>query len=182
MLSQVSTRVRQRPSCPCGHVGSATRPCPFCLWLSGLPLCSEVQPQGLKHQSVQLRAMHIGVLLGKWPAPCQKAASVILAHVCLCTMLAAAPSFPELRAGANMAHGQAALQRHVVVLPSSPKPTPCPAGARIERDFCMIMAVAGDTLLALHHHLHGQRLVRPGALDLLWTVSCCSKCLTCSQC
>ena len=50
-----------------------------------------------------------------------------------------------------------------------------PAGARIEREFCMIMAVAGDTLLALHHHLHGQRLVRPGALDLLWTVSCCSK-------
>lgn len=43
-------------------------------------------------------------------------------------------------------------------------------GARIERDFCMIMAVAGDTLLALHHHLHGQRLVRPGALDLLWTI------------
>ena len=39
----------------------------------------------------------------------------------------------------------------------------------------MSMAVAGDTLLALYHHMHGQRLVRPGALDLLWTVSCRSK-------
>ena len=71
---------------------------------------------------------------------------------------------------------------HGVVLLSSLNATLCPAGARIEREFCMIMAVAGDTLLALHHHLHGQRLLRPGALDLLWTVSCCcSKCFSCSQ-
>ena len=45
------------------------------------------------------------------------------------------------------------------------------AGAKMERDFCMCMNVAGDTMLAMHYHLQGIRLQRPVALDLLYSVS-----------